>query len=336
MTLTTRDSLIQLIRTVDESPEVAKAFQLRNDYEESDLDALVAVGFFKIDDVTDDITVTTAGRLFAGLKPEGVPLLDVSVAEITGNIAEAELAARYMDGKIAAIDRAIAQHDGPIYDRNMPWTEAYQHMAIVFRETANELRMGLHLPAVHIDGRVIPYNEDRSTGVQHQVNLGIFFTDVYERNVKAGWWTDLKTGLPKKRNLGELMVLMVTEMAEAYRAWERSEADDKLPQYPGLGVELGDLGIRWADLCGALAAGAIAGPDPRVNNPGERMFLEIVEIAERYESIRKTPGAVGEPELADFIPAMDVASMIDAKLDFNATRADHKIENRLKEGGKQT
>lgn len=33
---------------------------------------------------------------------------------------------------------------------------------------------------------------------------------------------------------------------------------------------------------------------------------------------------------------MDVAVMVDAKLAFNATREDHKIENRLKEDGKRT
>jgi hypothetical protein len=33
---------------------------------------------------------------------------------------------------------------------------------------------------------------------------------------------------------------------------------------------------------------------------------------------------------------MDVAPMVDAKLDFNASRPDHKIENRLKDDGKRT
>lgn len=99
---------------------------------------------------------------------------------------------------------------------------------------------------------------------------------------------------------------------------------------------MADLGIRWADLCGALMAGAILEPTPAVFNPGDSMFREIVEIARRYESIRKTPEAVGEPETADFLPPMDVAEMIDAKLSFNAQRPDHKIENRLKDDGKRT
>ena len=99
--------------------------------------------------------------------------------------------------------------------------------------------------------------------------------------------------------------------------------------------ELADLGIRWADFCGAYLAGNIIGPDP-ANNPGDRMFQEVCMIARHYEAIRKTPEAIGEPETADHLPPADVAAMVDAKLDFNAKREDHKIENRLKEDGKRT
>lgn len=296
---------------------------------------LVSVGFATLDDVSDLLGITAAGREWLGIRPEGTIALPVEVAEVTGNIDERELAARYMEGKVAAIDKAIRNREAPKYEMSCSWEESYQHCAITLAEAAKEFRQGLHIPAVHIDGRVIPYNDDRGTGIQHRVSLGRFFDDVYQRNVKAGWWTNIEDGTPKKRNVGELMVLMVTEMAEAYEAYISGSADDKLPQYPGLGVEMGDLAIRLADFCGALAAGNLVGPS-ETNNPGEEMFLEIVEIAKRYEAIRKTPEAKGDPEMGDHLPAQDVATMIDAKLDFNATRADHKIENRLKEGGKQT
>jgi hypothetical protein len=55
-----------------------------------------------------------------------------------------------------------------------------------------------------------------------------------------------------------MFILMVTELVEAYKAWaNNNEPDDKLPQFPGVGVEMGDLLIRIADFCGGLYAGLI-------------------------------------------------------------------------------
>lgn len=255
--------------------------------------------------------------------------LPVEVAEITGNIEERELAARYIDGKIKGVEKYLAENRGSAHSPD------YEIMARILIEIAHEFRAGLHLPAVHVEGRVIPYNEDRSTGTSHADGLRLFFQDVHTRNLKAGWWTDIETGQPKKRNVGELFTLFITEIAEAYMAYRDNLPDDKLPEYPGLGVELADLGIRWADFCGAYLAGNIV-EHSGVRNPGDEMFIEILEIAQRYEAIRKTPEAKGEPEEGDFIPAADVAIMVDRKLDFNAKREDHKIENRLKEDGKRT
>jgi hypothetical protein len=171
--------------------------------------------------------------------------------------------------------------------------------------------------------------------IDFETALRGFYADVYGRNLKAGWWSDLATGDPKKRSVGELFMLFVTEIAEAYTAYLTNAADDKLPQYPGLGVELADVQIRLADFCGALLAGNIV-EFSGVDNPGDAMFTEIVEIASRYEAIRKTPKAKGQAEIGGLLPVGDVAEMVTAKLAFNATRADHKIENRQAEGGKVT
>lgn len=292
------------------------------------LEALVELKFLNRDDVSDKVTLTTAGKDAIGVRPDGVPDLPVEVAEITGNIEERELAARYIDGKIKGVEKHIAENRGAD-------AADYEIMARILIEIAHEFRIGLHLPAVHTNGRVIPYNEDRSTGVAHAAPLRLFFEDVYARNLKAGWWTNIEDGTPKKRSVGELFILFITEIAEAYMAYRDNLPDDKLPQYPGLGVELADLGIRWADFCGAYLAGNIV-EHSGVRNPGDEMFIEILEIAQRYEAIRKTPEAKGEPEEGEHIPAADVAVMIDAKLDFNAKREDHKIENRLKDDGKRT
>lgn len=179
--------------------------------------------------------------------------------------------------------------------------------------------------------------EDRCSGrSQHAASLRAFYADVHARNVKAGWWTNIDTGEPLKRSVGEMFMLFVTELAEAYEAYLTGDHDDKLPQYPGLGVELGDLEIRLADFCGGLAAGRVIAHDPDVSNPGASMFAEIVKIAKQYEAIRKTPAAKGDAEIGDFLEPQDVAVMVVDKMTFNATRADHQIANRLLADGKRT
>lgn len=167
------------------------------------------------------------------------------------------------------------------------------------------------------------------------VALRAFYEDVHARNVKAGWWSDLVTNKPKKRSVGELFMLFVTELWEAYDAYCSGGMDDKLPHLPGLGVELGDLQIRLADFCGALQAGKIVSYSG-VRNAGDEMFREIGQIAEQYERIRKTPAANGDPEMGSELEPQDVPGAIFEKLEYNANRADHKPENRMKEGGKQT
>lgn len=331
-----KDKMIALLRalhTAQETGEPAKSLKLGE--EAFHIPYLVALDFVTVDDLSDEVGVTTAGRLFAGIRPDGHMDLPVEVAELTCNIEERELAARYIDAKIRGVDHHILHTDRPDY------RETYEHCGIVLKAIANEFRQGMHIPSVQLpDARVIPYNETNDTGQKHEASLRQFFADVHERNVKAGWWSDITTGEPKKRNIGELLILFITEIVEAYDAWLESYPDDlfpddKLKHFPGFGVEIADLFIRGADLAGAALAGRLVFSSS-VHNPGEEMLLEIREIAHRYEAIRKTPAAAGTPETGDFMPTMDIAQMVDAKLAFNAVRPDHKIEARLAEDGKKT
>jgi len=182
-------------------------------------------------------------------------------------------------------------------------------------------------------GEIAQHMEELPINVESA--LRFFFDDVHARNEKAGWWTDLVTGKPLKRNVGELLMLVVTELWEAFDAYNAAANDDKLPQYPGFGVEIGDAIIRLADIAGAARAGRLV-HDSDTRNPGAAMFHEVGAVAIRYEAIRKTPAAKGDPETGDPVESMDIARMTLDKLAFNAKRADHKPENRLKEGGKQT
>jgi len=115
------------------------------------------------------------------------------------------------------------------------------------------------------------------------MNLNDYAQEVHEANKK--WWTDLETGQPIERNTGQLLMLCVSELAEAMEGDRKNLMDDKLPQYKMFDVELVDCFIRLADLFGAK------------NIPFEEIYQ--------------------------------------AKMAYNAQRADHKIENRKLENGKK-
>lgn len=106
----------------------------------------------------------------------------------------------------------------------------------------------------------------------------------YDASYEAGWWHDLHTGEKLQRNKGEMLMLMVSEIAEAMEAVRKNLMDDKLPDRPGVEVELADCVIRIADYCGGFD--------------------------------------------------LDLSGAVLDKLEYNRNRADHKISNRQKEGGK--
>ena len=68
----------------------------------------------------------------------------------------------------------------------------------------------------------------------------------------AKWWADLETGEPIKRNVGELLMLSVSELAEALEGHRKDLMDDKLPHRKMFEVELADCVIRILDIAGAL------------------------------------------------------------------------------------
>jgi hypothetical protein len=90
--------------------------------------------------------------------------------------------------------------------------------------------------------------------------IDILVDTCHDAAVEGGWWHDINTGARLNRNKGELLMLMVSEISEAMEAVRKNLMDDKLPDRPGVEVELADAVIRIADFCGAYdldLAGAI-------------------------------------------------------------------------------
>lgn len=67
----------------------------------------------------------------------------------------------------------------------------------------------------------------------------------------AKWW-EREDGSPIERNKGELLMLMVSEIAEAMEGERKGLMDDKLPHRPMAEVELADALIRIFDYAGAF------------------------------------------------------------------------------------
>lgn len=71
--------------------------------------------------------------------------------------------------------------------------------------------------------------------------------EVHAANVK--WWQDPKTGLPIKRNKGELLALIHSEISEALEGERKDLMDYKLPHRKMAEVEMADALIRILDYC---------------------------------------------------------------------------------------
>jgi len=80
--------------------------------------------------------------------------------------------------------------------------------------------------------------------------LNELINDCHGAAVRAGWYTDLKTGLPKVRNDGEQLMLIVSEVSEAFEGLRKNLQDDKLPEFKMYHVELIDVAIRLFDIMG--------------------------------------------------------------------------------------
>lgn len=65
------------------------------------------------------------------------------------------------------------------------------------------------------------------------------------------WWRHFATGRLKKRNDGELIALMHSELSEALEGVRKNLNDDKLPHRPMVEVEMADCIIRILDYCAA-------------------------------------------------------------------------------------
>lgn len=106
------------------------------------------------------------------------------------------------------------------------------------------------------------------------------------REANDTWWRDPLTGeLLRDRNIGELLMLCVSELAEAMEGHRKDLQDTHLPHRKMFEVELADCLIRIFDLSGEFD--------------------------------------------------LDLSGAFEEKMEYNSRRMDHRLEERLKPGGKK-
>jgi len=170
----------------------------------------------------------------------------------------------------------------------------------------------------------------------------------------SGWWGD---SVETKRDSAGLLALMHSECSEMWRAARTLiddgtlTYDDHLPTMQGTWAELADVQIRLSDMLGAIDFNWGIGADTRLTltdakyqyNSYEININDIhVRISNILEKLRK-----GQPCDQEIIAAqyeilrvatvrnIKLTTVVLAKLHYNMNRADHKVENRNKEGGKK-
>lgn len=117
--------------------------------------------------------------------------------------------------------------------------------------------------AAEVEKRVVAEGGKEFDGLALDVGFraAVLFLGDKVHAANARWWVDPVTRQPIQRNVGEMLMLTVSELAEGMEGHRKSKMDDHLPHRPMLEVELADAMIRILDMAAGLKldlAGAFA------------------------------------------------------------------------------
>lgn len=194
------------------------------------------------------------------------------------------------------------------------------------------------------------------------MNLNDLSQSVHAANIK--WWQDPATQQPIKRNKGELIALIHSEISECDDGEWGGWMDDKLPHRRMGEVECADAAIRLLDYANGFGhdlkpAGMIAGAYEftdlnHLSDGVVTTFLECLkqrgvsaihsEISKLLEHERKGTAFQASQSIVSCLiyisvyaklRGYDLQGAFDDKTIYNAHRQDHTHKARLEEHGKQ-
>lgn len=158
---------------------------------------------------------------------------------------------------------------------------------------------------------------------------------IFNANVKAGWWKTDTLGKVIPRDRDTLYALFHSEVSEALEGKRKNLMDDHLQQYPMYVVELADTMIRIFDYFGYSRT--LCDFDVTTG------YIKAFNIAHLHYLLSEAWYCDDDllfNVLGSCIHLIEVegynwSEIVEAKLEYNATREDHKPENRAKENGKK-
>jgi hypothetical protein len=166
---------------------------------------------------------------------------------------------------------------------------------------------------------------------------------IHANNVKVGWWEGSQACIFQKIQMAS------TEIAEATEGARKNLMDDKLPHRKMEEVELADVFIRVLDVGGRMDLRYVVSwietewCDSSKSVGMQHLGINKALIQFAVQVYRDSPAPVLSKYYSTIINCIlivasnrnyDIMAAVHEKMGFNATRADHKLENRAKDNGK--
>lgn len=189
------------------------------------------------------------------------------------------------------------------------------------------------------------------------IDLNARAAEVHKNNEK--WWVDLNTLEPIERNKNEMLMLVLTELAEAAEGERKNLMDDHLPNRRMAEVEMADAYIRMLDFAGGFGYSIHSELIYSLYEEDKNNIIDEYQLTDnRLESLFEVAKSVLNLGYAlEFTYNEDVEEAVSAvifcimaycwqfdydlegayqeKNEYNKTRKDHSIEERRKENGKK-
>ena len=162
---------------------------------------------------------------------------------------------------------------------------------------------------------------------------------IHAQNKSVGWWDEV-------RPFSTFACLFHSELSEAMEGDRKNLMDDHLPEYSMFKVELADFVIRVMDWLGSVDAShvthAMALTDDLRFDDNCALLAELHwSTSHAYETTHNLDTSRTVNQLVTAIKTVEnhlgdeLWEIVDKKVEYNKTRADHKRENRAKSDGKK-